>query len=133
MFRIQVQPNIDSDSDGINETFSWTPYIPYTDSFGEHPYLLVKGRGTVIIDVPDGVTYQTAYQETIMHINWYTMLGGNYTTGYNNQDILGSLGLVRSDSIITEGRVHTADSCTRLTNMTKTATGTGSAVLISER
>ena len=111
VFRIQVQPNIDSDGDGINETFSWTPCIPYTDSFREHPYLLVKGRGTVIIDVPDGVTYQTVHQETVMHINWYTMLGGSYTTGYYNQDVLGSINLIDSGRIITEGWVHTADSC----------------------
>ena len=112
VFRIQVQPNIDSDGDGTKDTFSWTPCrVVYGENYADSPYILVKGRGTVIIDVPDGVTYQTANKETVMHINWYTMLGGKYGTGYHNEDSLDQIILAVPNSIITEGWVHTADIC----------------------
>ena len=42
--------------------------------------VLIKGRGTVLIDVPAGVTYQDAgYQQTI-HASWYLAEGGKIKT-----------------------------------------------------
>lgn len=66
----------------VDEEEIWWP--TYSKSFGtpngqinNHTRLvLIRGRGTVLVDIPAGVTYQDAgYQQTI-HASWYLAEGG---------------------------------------------------------
>jgi len=70
-----AQPYIDMDGDGENETFAWTPNVSQSSSLA----VLVKGRGQVIIDIPEGVTYQSNSRSTVMHYSWFMTLGGKKT------------------------------------------------------
>ncbi len=74
---IRVNPNRDFDGDLINETFEWAPDGSYTTMS-----VLVRGCGSVVIDLPAGVTYQASDNTVFMHETWYATLGGaieNYT------------------------------------------------------
>ena len=53
--------------------FSWRPKT--SSGLAKYPIqVLVKGNGSVVIDVPEGVVYQDSSSCHIMHYNWY-MLG----------------------------------------------------------
>lgn len=116
VFKLLVKPNHDYDGDGINETFTWLPlkYAEYKSYCSMHPYVLIKGRGTLAIEVPEGTTYQAAYKEVFMHINWFTMLGGriDYTRDGNPYVEERDMVIDRSGSTALEnGWIHTADNC----------------------
>ncbi len=81
-FVIRVQANRDLDGDGHKETFSWMPENVY--GYME-PVILVKGNGSVVIDVPEGVTYQESDRQMTMHYGWFVMGGGTETTLPNGQ------------------------------------------------
>lgn len=69
---------LDKDGDGKKETFAWTNNTGLNSgSFT----VLVKGRGSVIIDVPEGVTYQDMNMQQFMHYSWFKLLGGIEGTG----------------------------------------------------
>lgn len=131
IFRIQVQPNIDSDGDGIKDTFSWTPYYLYDDVFADSPYILVKGRGTVIIDVPDGVTYQAAEHEVMIHANWYAMMTAVDNAEYNINcpHLLDSRDL---DNFIESDWIHTYDACNGVCHVHETYDENGTAYMFCE-
>lgn len=67
---LRVNPYRDINNDGVPETFSWVPNSP--SKFG----VIVKGRGSVIIDIPDGCTYQDVDRAQTMHYSWFRLLGG---------------------------------------------------------
>lgn len=91
------------DKDGRNfgdEVFRWFP-----DYSSCPKNVIVKGKGIVIIDIPDGVTYQDAPFQQTMHYSWWKVLGGKEdkstimvntgvawedreVTSYNNADII---------------------------------------------
>lgn len=71
---LRVNAYLDLDNDGTPETFSWTRNPSATNLA-----ILVKGRGQVIIDVPDGVTYQSSSRSVFMHYSWFVTLGGTKT------------------------------------------------------
>lgn len=50
--------------------FKWFPQ----QSFGSN--LLIKGKGIVVIDVPEGVIYEDVSYQLTMDYNWFTFLGG---------------------------------------------------------
>lgn len=74
IYTIRVKANRDFDNDGVNETFSWYPF--YTQSSSTIMSILVKGRGSVVVDVPKGVTYQDLSFQKFMHYGWYVLGGG---------------------------------------------------------
>ncbi|MCI7691873.1 MAG: hypothetical protein MSR67_05745 [Oscillospiraceae bacterium] len=80
VYTLRVLANRDMDGDGKNETFSWFPEnaVDGTDRFK----ILVKGRGSVVIDVPEGVTYQDMHRMQVSHYNWWVLAGG--TISENN-------------------------------------------------
>lgn len=43
--------------------------------------LLVKGKGTVVIDIPEGVIYQDCDRQQTMHETWFKLLGGTEYDG----------------------------------------------------
>lgn len=74
IYTIRVKPNRDYDGDNVNETFTWYPFEKADSSVRLH--VLVKGRGSVVIDIPKGVTYQDMSFQQIMHYGWYVLGGG---------------------------------------------------------
>lgn len=56
-----------------NGTFMWLPEF----SSSRHISVIIVGRGSVVIDVPDGVTYQATDREFFGHIAWFMMGGGS--------------------------------------------------------
>lgn len=81
---LRVTAYLDKDNDGKSETFAWTNNTGLSSgSFT----VLVKGRGSVIIDVPEGVTYQDMNMQQFMHYSWFKLLGGEESdrTEYQNE------------------------------------------------
>lgn len=81
-----------------HDVFSWFPENGSATSgydVAEHKRLvLLKGRGTVLFDLPTGVTYEDANQQLTCHVGWFLIEGGKITTesdgrldfsGINNQ------------------------------------------------
>ncbi len=104
-----AQPYIDMDGDGENETFAWTPNV----SQGSSLAVLVKGRGQVIIDVPEGTTYQSNSRSTVMHYSWFMTLGGKKTEctmpAYQKGNGWVTVNSAKYDSsVLTQGSMNTA-------------------------
>lgn len=59
------------------ESFSW---CPETVLEGRKMNILTKGKGTLVIDVPEGVRYQATDQEFFGHMGWYFLCGGKLAT-----------------------------------------------------
>ncbi|MGN0649607.1 MAG: hypothetical protein ACI4KM_04155 [Oscillospiraceae bacterium] len=113
VFKIQLKPNQDYDMDGKNETFTWLPVKSAKGDATFKPYVLVKGRGTLAIEVPNGTTYQASHQEVFMHMNWYTMLGGQITYADNGNALLGGLasGSTLGINAYRDGWIHNTKGC----------------------
>lgn len=77
VFTIRVKANRDIDGDGVNETFSWYPVYNNGGSAYLEMLILVKGRGTVVVDIPEGVTYQDSDRQDFLHYGWFLLLGGS--------------------------------------------------------
>lgn len=78
VYTIRVKANRDFDNDNVPETFSWYPYdVQRSDT---NVSILVKGRGSVVVDVPKGVTYQDMSFVKFMHYGWFLLGGGNVNT-----------------------------------------------------
>lgn len=78
---LRVKPYLDIDGDGKNETFAWFPgnhgeSTGFNLGINKSKTILVKGRGSVVIDIPEGTTYQDASSQQFMHYSWFVMLGG---------------------------------------------------------
>lgn len=87
VFTISVRNNRDFTGDGVNDSFSWYPFDSYSGS--TQMTVLIKGRGSVVIDIPENVVYQDMDNVTFMHYNWFVLLGGTINqnggvTWYNN-------------------------------------------------
>ena len=82
---LRVKPYLDVDGDGKPETFAWFPGN-HGESTGfnlgtlKSKTILVKGKGSVVIDIPEGTTYQDVSGQQFMHYSWFVMLGGQETT-----------------------------------------------------
>lgn len=75
VYTIRVKPNRDLDGDNKNEAFSWYPFDDNSYTNSTSMSILVKGPGSVVVDVPEGVTYQDFTFLKFMHYGWY-LLGG---------------------------------------------------------
>ena len=70
---LSVMPNCDDV--GVDDTFMWYPEA--SPSGGKTITILTVGQGTLVIDVPAGVTYQASDQEFFGHIAWFMIAGGS--------------------------------------------------------
>lgn len=61
------------EANASGNTFMWLPDF----SSSQHISVVIVGRGSVVIDVPDGVTYQATDREFFGHIAWFMMGGGS--------------------------------------------------------
>lgn len=96
---IKVLSNRDFDGDGKKESFSWYPYTAHNSSVNIS--VLVRGKGNVVIDIPDGVVYQDMTNVLFMHETWFAILGG--TTEYQD-------GTTREKLIYKPGSVISGDT-----------------------
>ncbi|MDE7194886.1 MAG: hypothetical protein K2O14_13115 [Oscillospiraceae bacterium] len=73
-----------------NETFSWAPYPNNLTFGGKFTNVLIKGRGTVIFDIPEGVTYQASTFEFVGHMNWYALssMGNDFKNNSAKDNVL---------------------------------------------
>lgn len=71
---LRLKPYIDMDGDGTAETFAWLGKngIKSSDPFT----IIVKGRGSVIMEVAEGATYQECDRQQVMNYSWFKLLGG---------------------------------------------------------
>lgn len=74
VYTIRVTGLYDLDNNGTKETFMWYPFSEYDASVRMN--VIVKGRGSVVIDVPEGVVYQDINQIKFMHYDWWLLCGG---------------------------------------------------------
>ncbi len=73
---IKTLANRDMDGDDENETFEWAPETSSTGTNYTTMTVIVRGKGSVVIDVPEGVTYQASDSTWVIHETWYAILGG---------------------------------------------------------
>ena len=71
---IYAAANLDVDGDEVDESFSWQP--EKDGSPVGRVNVLTTGKGSVVIDIPEGVTYLASNQEKIMNYGWFLILGG---------------------------------------------------------
>ncbi len=85
VFYLGLEPNRKITRDGQTvDVFSWAP-TSFGESYDDYDYLdpnygtniIVRGRGSLAIIVPDGVIYQSQFADFIGHENWYMLLGGD--------------------------------------------------------
>lgn len=69
------------DDVGVPNTFMWYPEA--APSGGKTITILTVGQGTLLIDVPENVTYQASDQEFFGHIAWFMIAGGSVKTTSN--------------------------------------------------
>lgn len=71
---IRLKPYIDMDGDGTAETFAW---LGKSGIHSSDPFtIIVKGRGSVIMEVAEGATYQECDRQQVMSYGWFKLLGG---------------------------------------------------------
>lgn len=86
VYTIRVKPNRDMDGDNIKETFTWLPSNLHVGSTSSNMIsVLIKGRGSVVIEIPKGVTYQDVGFQKTMHYNWFVLAEGETDTSVVNQ------------------------------------------------
>lgn len=56
--------------DPSGRVFKWFPTCSTTCQ------IIVKGKGILVIDIPEGVIYQDCDRQKFMHYSWFTLLGG---------------------------------------------------------
>lgn len=74
----------EDDEEGENETFMWRPYNGAAcnpSDAGTRTYVLIKGAGTVVFDIPEGVTYQSTWADFVGHMNWFALLQDGTSKG----------------------------------------------------
>lgn len=84
IYTIQVKANRDYlDNKPGNDTFCWYPRNSVNGATtwvgnGSNVFfrVLVMGRGSVVIDIPPGVTYQDDDHLQLMHYGWFLLNGG---------------------------------------------------------
>lgn len=66
-----------------HDVFSWFPEDGNATTGFDVPdhkrLVLLKGRGTVLLDLPAGVTYEDATQQLTCHVGWFLIEGGKIT------------------------------------------------------
>lgn len=66
--------DFDHDTKGVKESFSWYPYNEHNSAVDIS--VIVRGKGSVVIVIPDDVIYQDMDNVLFMHETWFAMLGG---------------------------------------------------------
>ena len=88
--------DVSNDGSGIFSWFfddigptDWSTWPPiHTEKFGTPAgqinnrtrLVLLRGRGTVLVDIPEGVTYQDASYSQTSHVSWFLAEGGKIKT-----------------------------------------------------
>lgn len=75
---------------------------------GQAMTVLTVGDGTLVLNVPDGVTYQAADYEFLGHYAWFKLTGGDYDTATGAY----IANISDSDVSTVQSMIHDADGCT---------------------
>ena len=75
IINIKVKPN-------VGDKFMWFPEEGVNCTVGRN--VIIRGRGTVLINVPTGVTYQDIEGQYIMHEAWWKILNGEEKINNNH-------------------------------------------------
>lgn len=67
---LRVKGYLDEDGNYGGNIFKWFHNCCTSNT------ILVKGKGSVVIDIPEGVTYQDCDRQQFMHEGWFSLLGG---------------------------------------------------------
>lgn len=78
---INLSVTANCDDQGIDNTFMWYPEA--RASGGKIINILTIGCGKLVVDVPEGVTYQASDREVFGHIGWFMTSGGTVETTTN--------------------------------------------------
>lgn len=109
VYTIRLKPYLKSKGSTKNDTFSWCP------KYGDYAtWVIVKGKGSVVFEVEDGVTYENrSYKTNVMHVDWATSRFGSQ--GDRDQ----------VKNLITDGWIHyeCGDNCTECKNELKKIAG----------
>lgn len=85
-YTIRINGYEDIDGSGEKKYFSWTPFdfsTGFRNVMNEREYaevtvnVYVKGKGSLVIDVPPGVIYQAVSYSQVMHYNMAILAGQN--------------------------------------------------------
>ncbi|MGN1423045.1 MAG: hypothetical protein ACI4XA_06695 [Oscillospiraceae bacterium] len=112
---IRVTANRDYDGDGVKESFSWYPFETFNSS--AYMSVLVKGRGSLVVDIPPGVTYQDERDVVFMHYNWFTLLGGTIGSSggvdyYNSSGVRNGSTAAKAATFVHSDCCASGDACT---------------------
>ncbi len=82
---VNLIPNRDTDNDGVNDTFIWLP-----KNGVQNIGVYTRGKGSLVIRIPNGMTYQDLNFSPTMHETWFAILGGDIYRNYNGAGELGN-------------------------------------------
>lgn len=118
---VNLQPNMRLNGSDEPNGFAWAVAYaggdvldPHSDEKltdsqpGQSMSIVTIGDGTLVINVPDGVTYQSAPYEFVGHYAWLKLMGGYYntTTGAYHNNIDGN------NASKAKASIHVSDGCT---------------------
>lgn len=67
---LRVKGYLDESGNFGGNIFKWFHYCCTSNT------ILVRGKGALVIDIPEGTTYQDVDRQQFMHEGWFTLLGG---------------------------------------------------------
>lgn len=69
------------DSSTTLDMFAWSPSnnYDYSNEWNYRTNVIVRGRGSLVMSLPEGVVYQSSTGDFIGHENWFYLLGGTVT------------------------------------------------------
>ncbi len=95
---LKTLANRDFDGDGTDECFCWMPVEDYESAKSTvFMNVLIRGKGSVVIDVPENVTYQEMQFQCVMHEAWFALGGGTINTRADGATLYSAAG-VRSNT-----------------------------------
>ncbi len=117
--KIRVQANCKDDfeehglstdvCDRYENVFQWAPGAGM-DAFNHAVNVFIVGEGTVVIDVPEGVTYQATNQEYVGHLDWAVL--GKLMTFTKGSDVVTYNAMLDAATLITPYIHNDCAACT---------------------
>ncbi len=126
VFYLKLNANcvVETDS-GQKKVFSWTPkaYKECDDNADVEfdimmggVNVLVRGKGSVVMEVPDGVVYQSNSNDFIGHESWFYLCGGTLKTDRTNAlgDVIYEYSGLTGSTVASTAKKYIHKGCTHL-------------------
>lgn len=99
---LKTPANRDFDGDGTDECFCWMPVEDYESAKSTvFMTVLIRGKGSVVINVPEGVTYQEMQFQAVMHETWFAIGGGAISNRADGATLYSAAGVRNSGAAAT--------------------------------